>query len=334
MEIESSYQDYIASLKKEITHSRFKAALSVNKELILLYWRIGKKILEMQEKEGWGAKVVLQISRDLKSAFPDMKGLSERNLKYMRKFAYEYIDEEFVQQLAAQIPWMHNCMLLDKIKNNAGRLWYIQKTIENGWSRHVLGLQISANLYERQGSDSKKLSNFKERLPAPQSDLAHSIMKDPYNFEFLGLGGEADEREIEKSLEQQVSKLLLEMGTGFSYMGRQYPINVGGQDFWIDMLFYNVKLRAYVVVELKAKAFKPSDAGQLNFYLTAIDKDIKHPGDNPTIGLVICRSKNGVVAEYALEGMNKPMGVSEFSLRDVLPNVETLEEKLAMPCQD
>ena len=320
MEMTKTYQEYITSLKKEVVQCRMKAVLSVNKELILLYWKIGKKILEMQEKEGWGAKIVQQISKDLKSAFPDMTGLSERNLKYMRRFALEWMDFQIVQQLAAQIPWMHNCILLDKIHSQERRLWYINKTIENGWSRNVLALQIESKLYERQGNDTKKLSNFKETLPPSQSDLAQSLIKDPYNFEFLGIAEEADEKEIEKNLEQQVSKLLLEMGTGFAYMGRQYPIQVGGQDFWIDMLFYNVKLRAYVAVELKAKPFKPSDVGQLNFYLSAIDRNIKHPDDNPTIGLMICRSKNGIIAEYALDGPKKPMGISEFTLKEILPD--------------
>lgn len=328
MELTDSYKDYLSSLKNEIKRSRIKAVLSVNKELILLYWRVGRKILEIQEKEGWGAKIIEKLSQDLKSAFPDMRGLSPQNISYMRQFAQEYQELEIIQQLVGEIPWGHNLQIISKIKSHKERLWYIQKTIENGWSRNILALQIEAKLYKRQGIDSKKLSNFKERLPALQSDLAQSLLKDPYNFEFLGLSDQADEAEIEKSLEQQVSKFLLEMGTGFAYMGRQYPINVGGQDFWIDMLFFNVKLRAYVVVELKAKSFKPSDAGQLNFYLTAIDRNMKNPDDNPTIGLMICKSKNGVVAEYALDGVNKPMGISEFTLQDVLPDSKTLEETL------
>ncbi|MBM3611243.1 MAG: DUF1016 domain-containing protein, partial [Alphaproteobacteria bacterium] len=258
MEMTKTYQDYITFLKKEVVQCRMKAVLSVNKELILLYWKIGKKILEMQEKEGWGAKIVQQISKDLKSAFPDMTGLSERNLVYMQTFAKAYPDFEFTQEVPAQITWYHNQTILDKVKNQRERLWYINKTIENGWSRNVLAVQIESKLYERQGNNTKKLSNFKETLPPSQSDLAQSLMKDPYNFEFLGMAEEVDEKEIEKNLEQQVSKLLLEMRTGFAYIGRQYPIQVGGQDFWIDMLFYNVKLRAYVAVELKAKPFKPS----------------------------------------------------------------------------
>jgi predicted nuclease of restriction endonuclease-like (RecB) superfamily len=208
MEITKTYQEYIASLKQEVVQCRMKAILSVNKELILLYWRIGKKILEMQEKEGWGSKIIQQISKDLKAAFPDMKGLGERNLKYMRRFAYEWQDIQIVQQVAAQIPWTHNCILLDKVHAHNVRLWYINKTIENGWSRSVLALQIESKLYERQGNEAKKISNFKATLPPAQSDLAHSLMKDPYNFEFLGIGEEADEKEIEKRLEQQVTKLL------------------------------------------------------------------------------------------------------------------------------
>lgn len=272
MTLNISYKSYIEELKSEIVQARYKAILSVNKELILMYWRIGKKILEMQKEKGWGTKVIEQISKDLQEEFPDMKGLGQRNLVYMQTFAKTYPDYEFTQEVPAQITWYHNQTILDKAKTYEERLWYIQKTIENGWSRNVLVLQIKSRLYERQGLDAKKISNFKETLPSPQSDLAHNMMKDPYNFEFLGIGNEADEKEIEKQLEQQVSKLLLEMGAGFAYMGRQYPINVGGQEFWIDMLFYNVKLRAYVVVELKANTFKPADVGQLNFYLTAIDK--------------------------------------------------------------
>ena len=330
MELDASYKNYISSMKEDVRKAQIKATVSVNKELILLYWRIGKQILEMQEKEKWGSKVVEKISKDLKETFPDMKGFSPRNLTYMQTFVKSYPDYEFTQQLAAQIPWFHNCLILDKLSQRDIREWYIKKTIENGWSRNVLMLQIDSQLYERQGQSEKKISNFKKSLPSPLSDLAQDMMKDPYNFEFLGLSQEVSEKEIEKSLENKVSKLLLEMGTGFAYMGRQYPLKVGTKEFYLDMLFYNVQLRSYVVVELKGRDFKPADAGQLNFYLTAVDREIKHPDDNPTIGLVICRSKDGVVAEYSLDGMNKPIGVSEFKLKGILPDAEEFEEKLKL----
>ncbi len=265
-----------------------------------------------------------------------MKGLSPRNLKYMRKFAEAWPDRAIVQQAAAQIPWFHNCVLIEKVKDTNHRLFYIGKTIENGWSRNILVMQIETRLHDRQG---KAVTNFDAALPAPQSDLAHNLLKDPYLFGFLGLEDEAQEREVEKALMRHLRDFLLELGVGFAFVGNQHRLEVGGDEFFIDMLFYHLHLRCYVVVELKAVAFKPEFAGKLNFYLSAVDDLLRHADDAPTIGLLLCRGKNKVVAEYALRDMSKPIGVSEYqltealpeNLRGKLPTVEELEAELEVP---
>lgn len=277
-----------------------------------------------------------RLSVDLRLAFPDMKGLSPRNLKYMRKFAEAWPDRAIVQQAAAQIPWFHNCVLIEKVKDTNHRLFYIGKTIENGWSRNILVMQIETRLHDRQG---KAVTNFDAALPAPQSDLAHNLLKDPYLFGFLGLEDEAQEREVEKALMRHLRDFLLELGVGFAFVGNQHRLEVGGDEFFIDMLFYHLHLRCYVVVELKAVAFKPEFAGKLNFYLSAVDDLLRHADDAPTIGLLLCRGKNKVVAEYALRDMSKPIGVSEYqltealpeNLRGKLPTVEELEAELEVP---
>lgn len=327
------YKQFLQDLKKRIQSAQIKAALSVNRELVLLYWQIGREILERQKAEGWGAKVIEQISKDLRSEFPEMKGFSSRNLKYMRKFAEVFSDEEFVQQLAAQIPWFHNCVILDKTKTLEEREFYIYKTIENGWSRNILVLQIESKLFERQG---KAVTNFDLTLPKPQSDLAKQLLKDPYNFDFLTLHDEAVERDLENALIENIRKFLLELGVGFAFVGNQYHLEVGGQDFYIDLLFYHLKLRAFVVIELKMTEFKPEYAGKLNFYLSAVDDLIKHESDAPSIGLILCKSKNGVVAEYALRDVKKPISVSEIqlleelpkNLKGTLPTIEEIEAEL------
>lgn len=303
------YFEILSTLKAEIKNARLRAHLSVNRELVLLYWRIGKEILKRKTELGWGSNVINQLSQDLRHEFPEMKGLSPRNLIYMQTFAAAYPDYEFTQQVAAQLPWFHIAVLLDKVSNKEERLFYIQKTIENGWSRNVLVMQIEGNLFERQG---KALTNFKHTLPAETSDLAQQLFKSEYNFEFLGLACETHERQIERSLIDHVRDFLLELGTGFAFMGSQYKIVVGGDEFFIDMLFFHARLRCYVVLELKAGKFTPADAGQLSFYLTAIDRQLKLPDDNPTIGLVLCQSANHVVVEYALSEKNQPMGVSKY----------------------
>lgn len=333
-EVAANYASLLADLKERIRHAQVRAALSVNHELIMLYWEIGKQILSRRKSEGWGAKTIEQLSHDLRREFPSMKGFSPRNLNYMRAFAEAYEGApEFVQQVAVQIPWFHNCLLIDKTKDAQERDWYARKTVENGWSRTVLDLQIESRLYHRQG---KALTNFGQTLPIPQSDLAQQIIKDPYNFDFLGLGQEATERDIEHNLVLYVRKFLLELGVGFAFVGQQYHLEVGGQDFFIDLLFYHLKLRCFVVIELKSVDFQPEFAGKINFYLSAVDDLLRHPDDKPSIGIILCKSKNKVVAEYSLRDTNKPIGVSSYqltaalpeTLKGSLPSIEDLEAEL------
>lgn len=328
------YQDFLNSLKERIRKAQIKAALSVNRELILLYWQIGQEILTRQQQQGWGAKVIERLAKDLPSTFPDMKGFSSRNLKYMRAFAEAYPEEQIVQQLVAQIPWGHNVRILDAIKEPTERLWYIQQTIEYGWSRNILLHHIETKLYQRQG---QAITNFSQTLPNPQSDLAQQTLKDPYNFDFLSLGKEAQERDLEKALTERIREFLLELGVGFAFVGNQYHIEVAEEDFYIDLLFYHLKLRCYVVIELKMTAFQPEYSGKMNFYVSAVDDLLRHPDEQPTIGIILCRGKNKkAVIEYALRDLNKPIGVSNFQLTEAipehlqgsLPTAEALEAEL------
>lgn len=317
------YADWLAELKTKIHSAQQRATLAVNRELILLYWQIGSDILARQAAQGWGAKVIERLAHDLRTAFPDMKGFSRTSLLYMRAFAEAWPDEAIVQQAVGQLPWGHNLVLLSKLKNSAERLAYAQKTLEHGWSRNVLVMQIETGLLERQG---KAMTNFRQTLPSPDSDLARESLKDPYRFDFLGLGDEAKERDIEHALMTHVTEFLLELGAGFAFVGKQVHLNVGGDDFYMDLLFYHLKLRCYVVIELKAGDFKPEHLGQLGFYLTAVDRQIKTAEDKPSIGLLLCKNKNKVVAEYALGDKTQPMGIAEYKLRESLP--ETFETKL------
>jgi predicted nuclease of restriction endonuclease-like (RecB) superfamily len=333
--LSTEYQELLVSLKQRIRASQIRAALAVNRELILLYWQIGREILLRQSQQGWGAKVIDRLSQDLQTEFPELKGLSGRNLKYMRAFAEAYPESEFVQQAVAQIPWGHNVILLDRVKDERARLWYAQQVTINGWSRNILALQIESQLHQRQG---QAVTNFETTLSPDRSDLARATLRDPYVFDFLSLGKEAQERELESALVQHIEKFLLELGAGFAFVGKQFPLEVGGQDFRLDLLFYHLKLRCYVVIELKVDEFKPEYAGKLNFYLSAVDDLLRHPDDEPTIGILLCRSKNGVVAEYALRDINKPMGVAEWTqaltrslpdpLVSKLPSIEQLEAEL------
>ncbi|MGY8525657.1 PDDEXK nuclease domain-containing protein [Paracidovorax citrulli] len=330
----ADYTNWLASLKARVEQARQRAALSVNRELVTLYWQIGKDILARQAELGWGSRVVDRIARDLRAAFPDMKGFSPRNLKYMRALAEAWPEQEFVQQAAAQLPWFHLCTLLDKVKTNELREWYASAAVEHGWSRSILVMQIETGLHERQG---RAVTNFSERLPPAQSDLARASLKDPYIFDFLGLGEAAQERDVEAALTRHITRFLLELGAGFAFVGRQYRLEVGGDEFFIDLLFYHLKLRCYVVVELKTTPFRPEYAGQLNFYLSAIDAQVKASEDEPTIGLLLCKENNRLVAEYALRGIAKPMGVAEYQLlREVpapltpnLPSIAEIEAELA-----
>ncbi len=319
---DNQYLSVIESIKSEISKAQYNAALQVNKELTLLYYHIGRII---NEHKSWGNKFIDNLARDIKIAYPNSTGYSVRNLKYMAKFAAEYPDEEFVQRAVAQIPWGHNIVLLDKFSDFAVRKWYIEKTQENGWSRNVLVHQIESGLYERQAI-AQKISNFESLLPTPQSELAVQTMKDPYVFDFIPFKEDMVERDIENALVKDVTALLLELGTGFAFLGNQYHLNVGGDDFYIDLLFYNLNLRCYVVIELKTGDFKPEYAGQLNFYLSAVDAQLKKDTDNPTIGLLLCKNKNNLVAEYSLKDMSKPMGISEYKISSVLP--EELSQQL------
>jgi len=327
------YAEWLADLKGRIHSAQQRAALAVNRELVLLYWQIGRDILARQAEQGWGAKVIERLAHDLRTAFPDMKGFSRANLMYMRAFAEAWPDDQIVQQAVGQLPWGHNLALLTKLKSREDRLAYAQKTLENGWSRNVLVMQIETRLLERQG---KAVTNFEQRLPAPQSDLARETLKDPYRFDFLGLNEEAHEREIEAALVQHVTRFLLELGAGFAFVGRQVHLEVGGEDFFIDLLFYHLKLHCYVVIELKTGEFKPEHLGQLGFYLSAVDRQVKGEQDGPTLGLLLCKSKNRVVAEYALADKSQPMGIAEYKLLESLPeplqtnlpSIEDIEREL------
>lgn len=329
--VPEGYGALLTDLKERIRSAQVRAALAVNQELVLLYWQIGREILARQAKEGWGAKVIDRLAKDLKEAFPEMKGFSARNLKYMRAFAEAWGDEAIVQQAAAQIPWFHNCVLLDKVKQLEERRWYIQQTIAYGWSRAVLEHQIETKLYQQQG---KAIANFEATLPKPQSDLANQILKDPYIFDFLSLEAEAKERDLEKALLVRIRDFLLELGVGFAFMGSQYHLKVGGEDFYLDLLFYHLHLRCYVVIDLKIGEFKPEYSGKMSFYVSAVDDLLRHPEDRQTIGLILCKSRNQTIAEYALRDVNKPIAIARYQqelpeeLRAVLPSVAQLEVAL------
>ena len=327
------YAEWLSELKTRIHTAQQRATLAVNRELVLLYWQIGRDILARQAEQGWGTKVIDRLAKDLRAAFPGMKGFSPRNLKYMRAFADAWPDSEFVQGVLAQLPWYHQLALLDKLPGLDARRWYAAKAIEHNWSRNVLVMQIETRLLERSG---QAVTNFPATLPAPQSDLARESIKDPYRFDFLGLPDEAQEREIEHALVRHVTEFLLELGAGFAFVGRQVLLDVGGDEFFIDLLFYHLKLRCYVVIELKGGKFKPEHLGQLGFYLTAVDRQVKSEHDNATIGLLLCKSKNKVVAEYALGDKTQPMGVAEYKLLESLPpelqtslpSIEQIEREL------
>ncbi len=329
---ENDYLQTIQKIKEEIKSSQYRAIKSVNKELILLYWNIGNVILNNSK---WGNKFIDSLAKDIKMEFPKLKGFSIRNLKYMRKFAELYTDFEFVQTVSAQITWSHNVEIMDKVKSQDERKWYIEKTIENGWSLNILATQIKTNLYKRQVL-VEKTTNYEKNLPETQSRLAKGILKDPYNFDFITFREDMLEIQLEKELVKQVTKLLLELGSGFAFVGNQYHIEVAGEDFYIDLLFYHLKLKCYVVIELKTGKFVPEYAGKLNFYLSAVDDILKTEQDNPSIGLLLCREKNKLIAEYALKDMTKPIGISEYKLfgelpdefEDTLPTIEDLEKRI------
>jgi predicted nuclease of restriction endonuclease-like (RecB) superfamily len=338
------YREFLNELKEKIRNAQLKAAMAASRELIQLYWDLGKDIVEKQENEKWGSKVLERVAKDLQNEFPGIEGFSRANIFRMRAFYLAYSNRltavrQFQDDPLApffNIPWGHNFVLLDKLKSFEERLWYAKKTIEYGWSRSILTIWIENDLYRREG---KAVTNFKTTLSAPQSDLAQQTIKDPYMFDFLTLHKEHLEKDLEDGLVNHIQKFLIELGQGFAFMGRQYLVTVSGQPFYIDLLFYHVKLRCFVVVELKAKAFKPEDAGQLNFYLSAVDDMIKHSTDNPTIGILLCKDRDKVIAEYAFRGIERPMGVVEYEtmltksipiqLKSSLPTIKEIEAELS-----
>jgi len=333
MTLPSNYPTILNALKQKIQAAQIKAVLAVNEHLLLLYWDLGQAILEQQAQSGWGGKVIQQLAKDLKKAFPDQKGFSERNLKYMRLFADAYPDRLFVQQVVAQIPWSHNLLLLEKVKDLETRKWYIAQTTAHGWSRNVMVHHIETQSHARQGQAQ---TNFARTLPAPQSDLAQQLLKDPYSFAFLTLADDAREQELERGLIEHIKDFLLELGAGFAYVGSQIKLEVGNRDFYPDLLFYHLKLRCYVVIELKMTDFEPEYVGKMNFYLSAVDDQLCHADDAPSIGLILCKGKNSTIVEYTLRDTRKPIGVSEYRLTESLPDdlqaslpsIESLEQEL------
>ncbi len=319
---DNEYLALVENIKLEIRTAQYKATVLVNNEMIFLYHKIGT---EINAHKAWGSKFIDNLSKDIRLAYPDATGYSVRNLKYMSKFASLFREEEIVQAALAQITWYHHIALMDKVKDREEYLWYVQAVAKNGWSRNVLVHQIESGLFARQ-IRAEKVSNFESRLPSPQSELAVQTMKDPYIFDFIPLRGDIAERDLEEAMVKDVTKLLLELGTGFAYLGRQYHLLVGGEDFYIDLLFYNIPLRCYVVIELKTGDFKPEYAGKLNFYLSAVDDQLRTEQDNPSIGLLLCKSKNNVIAEYSLRDISKPIGVSEYRITQDLPG--ELEKRL------
>lgn len=334
-EMPGDYAAMLADLKQRICQERLRVVLASNAAMVLLYWDVGRRILVKQEQEGWGARVIDRLAMDLREAFPEMKGFSPRNLKYMRRFAAEWPDRLIVQQAAAQLSWGHHMVLMDKLASATQRLWYVRKAMEQGWSRNVLVLQIKAQAIERQGTAQ---NNFPATLPPNDSDMAAQIFKDPYLFDFLGTDAPRRERELEAGLVEHIQKFLLELGQGFAFVGRQVHLEVGDEDFYLDLLFYHLKLRRYIAIELKARKFEPGDGAQLGMYMTAVDRLLAHPDDKPTLGLLLVREKNKVLVEYALGGNTKPISVAEWEtqltrslpqeLQRSLPTIEELEAEL------
>ena len=362
------YGNLLSDIKTRIRHAQVKATLSANAEMIAMYWDVGRMIYERQQHEGWGTGVIPRLAKDIRNELPKVKGFSERNIGYMIRLAREYGDPAILQQavaklqppenkdvlkvpqavgqlpvnehsvivqrLVAQIPWGHNILLMERVKDLSSRFWYMEQTIQNGWSRDTLGLMIKSSAHLRQG---KAVSNFSLTLPDPQSDLARQSLKDPYIFDFLTLTEPFNEREMETELIKHLEKFLLELGAGFSFVGRQYQLTISDKDFYIDLLFYHLKLRCFIVIELKKGDFKPEYAGKMNFYCSAVDDYLKHQTDQPTIGLILCQTKDRILAEYTLRDVHKPIGISEYeltrslpdNLKSSLPSIEEIEAELS-----
>ncbi|MBI4676625.1 MAG: DUF1016 domain-containing protein [Elusimicrobia bacterium] len=340
----TGFSALLGEVKGRIQAAQARAIFAVNAELVRLYWDVGRIVRERQAREGWGAGVIPRLARELHNDLPDLKGFSERNIKLMVQFSSEYPDafapsDPIGQPPVAQIPWAHNVLLMQKFKDLDLRRWYMGQTLVNGWSRNVLGLMIDAHAHLRHG---KAVANFHQRLPAPQSDLARQTLKDPYIFDFLTLAEPFQERELETGLVRHLEKFLLELGQGFAFVGRQFRLDVGDEDFYIDLLFYHLRLRAFVVIELKKGKFKPEYAGKLNFYCNVINDRLRHPSDQPTIGLILCQSRDRLLAEYSLAGIDQPIGVSTYeltralppTLKSALPTVEQIEAELSQDAGD
>jgi predicted nuclease of restriction endonuclease-like (RecB) superfamily len=326
------YAETLGAIKRRIQQERLRVVLSANSAMVLLYWDIGRMILDRQERAGWGARVIDHLAADLRDVFPDMKGFSPRNLKYMRAFAAAWRDPAIVQQVVAQLPWRQNIALLERLDTEQTRMWYAEQALKHGWSQPILCLQIDGRAHERHG---KALTNFQATLPPADSDMAAQVFKDPYLFDFLGTADPRREREVERALQ----RFLLELGSGFAFVGRQVQLAFASRDYFLDLLFYHLKLRCYVVIELKAVPFDPAFVGQINLYLSAVDDLLRHSDDKPTIGLLLCRSKDRIVVEYALRDLKKPIGVAEWetkiveklpeNLKGSLPTVEEIEAELS-----
>lgn len=334
------YKALLERLKSEIRTTQLRATIAANTEFLAMYWRIGRIIVEQEKQQGWGQKVVVRLVADLKAEFPNIKGMSPRNLRYMKSFAAAYPDDPFGENPILQVPlakltWYHHLTLLDKVKEPEARHFYIQATIENGWSRDVMVQQIESKYRERSG---KAITNFERTLPEPFSDLAQQSLKNPYLFDFLTLTEKYKERDLENGLVQHITKFLLELGKGFAFIGRQYPIEVSDREFAIDLLFYHLKLRSYLVIDLKVTEFEPEFVGKLNFYLSAVDDQLRGEFDNPSIGLLICRKHDKLMAEYSLRDFHKPIGITEYrlleslpdDLKSTLPSIEEIEERLRL----
>jgi len=360
------YGGLLAEIKTRIRQAQTRAVLSANAEMIAMYWDIGRMIHQRQQMEGWGTGIIPRLARDIRNELPEVKGFSKRNIGYMIRFFREYGELSFLQQAAAKLqteqvpsaivpqieakldnsavsnlptqlvfglPWFHHVILIEKVKELPTRLWYMQQTIEHGWSRDTLTAMIKGNAHERQG---QAVSNFSDRLPAPQSELARQLLKDPYLFDFLTLEEPFHERELETGLVRHLEKFLLELGAGFAFVGRQYHLEVSDKDFYLDLLFYHLKLRCFIVVELKKGDFKPEYAGKMNFYCSVVDDQLKNETDQPTIGLILCQTKDRILAEYALRDIHKPIGISDYeltralpeNLKSSLPTVEEIEAEL------
>lgn len=331
--LENNYFELLEDIKSTLITTRNKVIENANKDLIIMYYNIGLKLIENNK---WGSSFIDTLSKDLKIEFPNIKGMSARNLRYMQKFAKEYNRDEFLQEVLAKLSWNHNQILLDKIKDKNERNWYATKSLENGWSTTVLSHQISLKLYDRQALLENKTENYSKTLPSSISDQAREMLKDPYIFDFLTEKEDMKELEIEKELTSNITKLLLELGNGFAFIGRQYHLEIGNKDYYLDLLFYNLKVKSYVVVELKTTEFKPEYAGQLNFYLSAVDEYVKDENDNPTFGILLCKEKDKITAELSLKDINKPIGVSEYKLlsdlpeylKSTLPSISDIEKRL------